>query len=182
MNDLPKKEDNPFSFKHFLKNDKCYQSQGARPKVYCEGRPISSISDLDLGQSETKQTRIIPEYSSALPDFVQDHLVIEQCYLGKDPHNNYNVNVNNLPDFAPSRSSININRLNLDSSHDLNHSTNNNSNDISIPLDLPSRPPVGFLPLDLPINDSRPGTSRSCPSSAEVRTNLTLLHEIYFNN
>lgn len=160
IGDWPKKEDNPFSFKHFLKNDRNYQSQGARPKVYCEGRPISSISDLDLHQTtETKQTRLVPEFSSALPDFVQDHLVIEQCYLGKDQRTN-------LPDFTPSRSSVNINRLDIETSLTLNHRSDSSSN-VQIPLDLPVRPPSGF-PLDLPIADSRPGGSRSCPPTAEV--------------
>lgn len=155
-----------------MKNDKNYHHQGARPKVYCEGRPISSISDLDLHQSttETKQTRIVPEFSSALPDFVQDHLVIEQCYLGKDQRGGVNYNVDNLPDFTtPSRNSININRLDVETSRNLNQQRleSSSSSDVQIPLDLPVRPQAGF-PLDLPIADSRPGGSRSCPSTAEV--------------
>lgn len=163
--DQPKKEDNPFSFKHFLRSDNNYQSQGARPKVYCEGRPVSSISDLDLRQSkEVKQTRIVPEFSSALPDFVQDHLVIEQCYLGKD---SYNSSVDNLPDFAPSRASVGINRLNVDSSESFDRC---GSNDISIPLDLPARPQADF-PLDLPRAEQRQGSTGSCTPSAEVCTN-----------
>lgn len=140
-----------------------YQNQGARPKVYCDGRPISSVSDLDLHQiSEAKQTRIVPEFSSALPDFVQDHLVIEQCYLGKDTHKNFNIDADNLPDFTPSRASININRINIASSQEVDGRCNNSNN--AIPLDLPIRPQADF-PLDLPINESQ--VNRSC-TTAEV--------------
>lgn len=121
------------------------------------------MSDLDLRQTtETKQTRIIPEFSSALPDFVQDHLVIEQCYLGKGVHDN----VNNLPDFAPSRGSININRLNIESSLNLDHRSDCNSNDGAIPLDLPLRP-QGF-PLDLPVGAAHPSCQRNTAPTAEV--------------
>lgn len=145
--------------------------------MYCEGRPISSISDLDLHQqTETKQTRIVSEFPSALPDFVQDHLVIEQCLLGKDQRGNYNVG--NLPDFTPSRNSVNINRLDVETSRNLNQRADSNS-DVQIPLDLPIRPQAGF-PLDLPIPDSRPGGSRSCPSSAEVNILYIILPSLLF--
>lgn len=148
----PRREENPFSFKHFLRNDANYQQQGARPKVYCDGRPISSVSDLDLHQiADSKQTRIVPEFSAALPDFVQDHLVVEQCYLGKDP--------DNLPDFAPSRASVNVNRVHVDSGRD-------DEQNGSLPFDLPLRPQAEF-PLDLPTGETQPNVSRGCPS-AEV--------------
>ncbi|XP_044270067.1 uncharacterized ENTR1 family protein [Tribolium madens] len=158
----PKREDNPFSFKHFLRSDvNSYQSKGARPKVYCEGRPVSSVSDLEFAPTqETKQTRIVPEYSSALPDFVQDHLVIEQCYLNNSTNSNFNVN---LPDFTRSRDSININRVNIDSSHNVNRGCDI-SNNLSIPLDLPMRPQAGF-PLDLPISNSPQNGNRICVNS-----------------
>lgn len=168
LNEAPKREDNPFSFKHFLRHDSTnYQSQGARPKVYCDGRPISSVSDLDLHQiTEAKQTRIVPEFSSALPDFVQDHLVVEQCYLGgKDTHKNYNLEVDNLPDFTQSGASVHINRINVDSSRDIDRRYNNSSSS-AIPLDLPIRPQADF-PLDLPVSEAQ-GNARSCPSTAEV--------------
>lgn len=140
-----------------------YQNLGARPKVYCDGRPITSISDLDLHQiTMGKQTRIVPEFSSALPDFVQDHLVVEQSYLGKDLVNSYSLDMPNLPDFAPNRTNSNINRLNVD-----NVRENDGSNSSST-LDLTNRP-QGTLPLDLPIADTQPTTSRSCPTTAEVK-------------
>lgn len=91
---------NPFSFKAFLKNGTQttnYHNTGARPKVYYT--PASSP-----GSHEAKETGV---YSSRnpteLPDFVQDHLVIEQCYLNHaEPDHTQQVllDMDNLPDFA----------------------------------------------------------------------------------
>lgn len=73
-----------------------YQNTGARPKVYYT--PASSP-----GSHEAKETGV---YSSRnpteLPDFVQDHLVIEQCYLNHAEPTPQQVllDVDNLPDFA----------------------------------------------------------------------------------
>lgn len=105
---------------------------------------------------------MVPEFSSALPDFVQDHLVVEQCYLNKDGTNRKYGDLNNLPDFTPSR----INRL------DLNSSRHVNSN-MPIPLDLPIRPQAEF-PLDLPVNELQTIGTRSCPASAEVAVSKSL--------
>ncbi|XP_031348988.1 endosome-associated-trafficking regulator 1 isoform X2 [Photinus pyralis] len=143
VNETPKREDNPFSFKHFLRSDvNNYQNQGARPKVYCDGRPISSISDLNLHKSNAKQMRIVPEFSSALPDFVQDHLVVEQCY--SEDTNNFNLDLNNLPDFAVPHG--HCSHLNGESSRS----------------------------TDLPIADHQPAGSRSCPTSVEVAGSKSL--------
>jgi hypothetical protein len=171
INEPPKREDNPFSFKHFLRSDlNCYQNKGARPKVYCDGRPVSSVSDLEFPPTqEAKQTRIVPEYSSALPDFVQDHLVVEQCYLGNSTNSNFNLDIN-LPDFTPSRDSVNINRVNIDSSHNVNRRCDS-SNNLSIPLDLPVRPQAGF-PLDLPITIASQNGTRNCASEVGVSKSL----------
>ncbi|KAI4472102.1 endosome-associated trafficking regulator 1 [Holotrichia oblita] len=170
VTDTPKKEDNPFSFKHFLRSDSnSYHSQGARPKVYCDGRPVSSISDLDLHNPSDKQNRIVPEFSSALPDFVQDHLVIEQCYLNKDNLNRKYGDLNNLPDFTtPSR----INRLDLNTSRG-ERRTNQSKSIPPIPLDLPVRPQAEF-PLDLPVSELQAVGTRSCPPSAEVAVSKSL--------
>ncbi|XP_015119876.1 uncharacterized protein LOC107043083 [Diachasma alloeum] len=93
--DLPRRasEGNPFSFKHFLKNDSQtnYQYTGARPKVYSSGRKTGETSGLD---NESVYTRNPTE----LPDFVQDHLVIEQCYLNHDAQ--ARPDVDNLLHFA----------------------------------------------------------------------------------
>ncbi|XP_022904091.2 endosome-associated-trafficking regulator 1 [Onthophagus taurus] len=159
--DPPKKEDNPFSFKHFLRSgNSAYHNQGARPKVYCDGRPVTSMPDLEIHNSpvDNNKTRVPPEFSSALPDFVQDHLVVEQCYLNKNgPTRSYTDM--GLPDFAPSRP------LNLDSSRKerRNH---------PVPLDLPVRPPTEF-PLDLPVNDNQ-NQSRSCAPAGEVAVSKSL--------
>ncbi|XP_065162474.1 endosome-associated-trafficking regulator 1-like [Atheta coriaria] len=92
-----RKEDNPFSFRHFINTaDRSYHNQGARPKVFCEGRPVSIPPPSDVEISDQHMSsRLVNEYPSALPDFVQDHLVIEQCYLN---------NHDNLPDCTMDRS------------------------------------------------------------------------------
>ncbi|GJQ78766.1 hypothetical protein Trydic_g2798 [Trypoxylus dichotomus] len=170
--DTSKKEDNPFSFKHFLRSDSnSYHSQGARPKVYCDGRPVSSISDLDLHNPGTeKQSRMVPEFSSALPDFVQDHLVVEQCYLNKDNLNRKYGDLNNLPDFTP----IRISRLDLNASRNERRTiTNHAKPNPPVPLDLPIRPQAEF-PLDLPVNELQAAGTRSCPPSAEVAVSKSL--------
>ncbi|XP_071859868.1 lethal (3) 04053 [Bombus fervidus] len=85
-------EENPFSFKHFLKNGSQinYQNAGARPKVY------SSPTQYNLEKSSAVYSRNPTE----LPDFVQDHLVIEQYYLNHEPKQQTISDVDNLPDFA----------------------------------------------------------------------------------
>ncbi|KAG8301687.1 retrograde transport, endosome to plasma membrane [Homalodisca vitripennis] len=83
-NDHPRREENPFSFKHFLNRD---VSGGARPKVF----PSKSPS--------TPRLIANPELTSGLPDFVQDHLVIEQCYLNQ-PSQPLSVDMNNLAEFG----------------------------------------------------------------------------------
>lgn len=85
-------EENPFSFKHFLKNGSQinYQNAGARPKVY------SSPTQYNLEKSSAVYSRNPTE----LPDFVQDHLVIEQYYLNHEPNKQTISDVDNLPDFA----------------------------------------------------------------------------------
>ncbi|CAH0546465.1 unnamed protein product [Brassicogethes aeneus] len=149
-----KRDDNPFSFKHFLRDMTNYQNKGARPKVYCEGRPVPTAQEM---AGDMKKNRVGPELSSALPDFVQDHLVIEQCYLGGRGSNpNYMLDMN-LPDFTPSRENL---------SRQIHHE----DNALNIPLDLP-RPPTGF-PLDLPINNGPPENRSNIP--AEVGNSKSL--------
>ncbi|XP_069688076.1 uncharacterized ENTR1 family protein [Periplaneta americana] len=112
--DMPKREENPFSFKHFLKRDagNNYHSTGARPKVYSnlanEGfghlTPESSDSDPSLYSRSTTPRHVgTPELTSVLPDFVQDHLVVEQCYLNHSETSStpqIAVDLENLPDFT----------------------------------------------------------------------------------
>ncbi|KAL3275094.1 hypothetical protein HHI36_019865 [Cryptolaemus montrouzieri] len=133
-----RREDNPFSFKHFLQSDSNYQNKGARPKVYCDGRPVSSVSDAQQGQ-------IISDNPSVLPDFVQDHLVIEQCYLSNGPTcNNYSIGAH-LPDFTQ-------NNINVRQNVEINPSNESLTNGGDFPV--PGRPLVDF-PLDLPLNNGR---------------------------
>lgn len=110
--DMPKKEENPFSFKHFLKCDagNSYISTGARPKVYSNlanedfGHLMPESSDLGLHSRIAVPHHIgNPEMTSVLPDFVQDHLVVEQCYLNHTEGSNtppVSVDLENLPDFT----------------------------------------------------------------------------------
>ncbi|XP_046993277.1 uncharacterized protein LOC124605558 [Schistocerca americana] len=115
--DTPKREENPFSFKHFLKRDSgstSYQNTGARPKIY---RTTPPNNFEDRGQEGVSTERDSPSYnrnassrsvgnpelSSVLPDFVQDHLIMEQCYLNhssniSSPH--ITANLESFPDFT----------------------------------------------------------------------------------
>ncbi|XP_011501693.1 PREDICTED: uncharacterized protein LOC105365275 [Ceratosolen solmsi marchali] len=91
-----RREESLFSLKQFLKNDNQtnHQFTGARPKFY---EPQSRTPE----PSENHDTGKYPRNPTELPDFVQDHLVIEQCYLGdKASANIGNIEVDNLPDFA----------------------------------------------------------------------------------
>lgn len=83
--------ENPFSFKHFLKDgaQANYHNTGARPKVYTSVTCPNSIEC---------ETRVYSRNPTELPDFVQDHLVMEQCYLNHE--SSHPVDVDNLPDFA----------------------------------------------------------------------------------
>jgi hypothetical protein len=65
--------------------------------------------------------------ASVLPDFVQDHLVVEQCYLSDST-----LDIDNLPDFALSGTS-----------------------ELDLPLDLGQRASNEQLPFDLTQLNSR---------------------------
>lgn len=121
-----------------MKSDSSYQNKGARPKVYCDGRPVTSILEAQQGQ-------LITENPSVLPDFVQDHLVIEQSYLSNGPTPNYNLGVQ-LPDFAQnSPGTRQVAELNVSNINSINGS------DITGPI----RRPQAEFPLDLPLNPGR---------------------------
>lgn len=154
--EMPRREENPFSFKHFLKRDSgtSYHNTGARPKVYSnQTRESYSTSDLcsasqDSGLYRTNSRHAgTPEISSVLPDFVQDHLVVEQSYLSHDD-SHLAVNLDTLPELD-----VNMGRLNLD-----------DQGQSDIPFDLTdsmtplggsrrSRNNTGSMPLDLPLAD-----------------------------
>ncbi|XP_018363213.1 PREDICTED: uncharacterized protein LOC108761283 isoform X2 [Trachymyrmex cornetzi] len=95
-----RRDNNPFSFKAFLKNgmqQTNYQNTGARPKVYSSSTSSpGNVLDKDNVGSGVYSGRNPTE----LPDFVQDHLVIEQCYLNHENSQPILPDVDNLPDFA----------------------------------------------------------------------------------
>ncbi|XP_047993504.1 ensconsin-like [Leguminivora glycinivorella] len=140
-----RKEENPFSFRHFLKRDlslpgtSTYESTGARPKVYAstvqhsptrpdaardpqakeksaEPRACDSTSSNHPGEvshsvvdnsecerepyAEPQPYRAGPEPPGmpSLPDFVQDHILVEQAYLNSNGP--ISVDLDNLPDFT----------------------------------------------------------------------------------
>lgn len=95
-----RRDNNPFSFKAFLKNgtqQTNYHNTGARPKVYSSttSSPGSVLDKDNVGGSVYSGRN-----PTELPDFVQDHLVIEQCYLNHENSQPILPDVDNLPDFA----------------------------------------------------------------------------------
>ena len=164
--DPPKREENPFSFKHFLNRDACNGSQntGAKPKVYTSpSYPDASFSCSDYSQnSSARNLASNPEMASALPDFVQDHLVVEQCYLRDSGPSNIAVAIENLPDFAVNRDCNSpieavggVSPQSDDFKSYLRNgpSRSRNSRVDNVPLDLPDfelRSPAEGIPFDLP--------------------------------
>lgn len=91
-----RRENNPFSFKAFLKNgtqQTSYHNTGARPKVYSSSASSPGLDKDNVGVYAARNP-------TELPDFVQDHLVIEQCYLNHENSQPILPDVDNLPDFA----------------------------------------------------------------------------------
>ncbi|XP_015186605.1 PREDICTED: uncharacterized protein LOC107071803 [Polistes dominula] len=93
--DVSRREENPFSFKHFLKGESQtnYYKTGARPKIYSSSATSPNNVEKDTGGVYSRNP-------TELPDFVQDHLVIEQCYLNHVFAQPTIPEVDNLPDFA----------------------------------------------------------------------------------
>lgn len=140
-----RKEESPFSFKHFLKRDlslpstsasasasvsasNSYEGTGARPKVLAsphqvelQSRPVTSphrVARVPSPHRAPSPQRTDPVSSPhrgdtirvdsdnmaalglpSLPDFVQDHLLLEQAYLGAGVP----LDLDNLPDFTFTR-------------------------------------------------------------------------------
>lgn len=96
-----RRDNNPFSFKAFLKNgtqqQTNYHNTGARPKIYTS--PTSSPGNV-IDKDNTGGNVYSSRNPTELPDFVQDHLVIEQCYLNHETNQPVLPDVDNLPDFA----------------------------------------------------------------------------------
>ncbi|XP_041987120.1 uncharacterized protein LOC121738915 [Aricia agestis] len=219
-----RKEENPFSFRHFLKRDlslpgnSTYENTGARPKVYAntvQHSPtkldIHSESRRDKTRSSEPQAKerqsdiyhssdhasssssVELPYSVAdnsdskhnlysnssdgpffhrpnlaseplgmpsLPDFVQDHLLVEQAY--SNSNGPISVDLDNLPDFTFNTS---FNSGSPVGRHKKQSYSNNRGYDYNpydgerseagssrnIPLDLPEGA-AGPVPLDLGLN------------------------------
>ncbi|KYM93237.1 Serologically defined colon cancer antigen 3 like protein [Atta colombica] len=94
-----RRDNNPFSFKAFLKNgmqQTNYHNTGTRPKVYSS----STSSPGNVLDKDNVGSVYSGRNPTELPDFVQDHLVIEQCYLNHENSQPILPDVDNLPDFA----------------------------------------------------------------------------------
>jgi hypothetical protein len=172
---MPKREENPFSFKHFLKCDtgnSCI-STGARPKVYSNlanegfGRLAPESSDSDPGlhsRSAVPHHVGTPEITSVLPDFVQDHLVVEQCYLNHTESSNtppISVDLENLPDFT-----INSNKPACETTDGGNIGINSQWSELK-------RVHSDMLPSDIPFDLT--GTTRTQNVERIVRNGLESL-------
>jgi len=73
-----------------------YHNTGARPKVYSS----STSSPGNVLDKDNVGSVYSGRNPTELPDFVQDHLVIEQCYLNHENSQSILPDVDNLPDFA----------------------------------------------------------------------------------
>ncbi|XP_076274460.1 lethal (3) 04053 isoform X2 [Rhynchophorus ferrugineus] len=158
-----RREDNPFSFKHFLRDstssNKNYQSLGARPKVFRDNRPKNGTPPETV--KKTAHNSRSSEFSSALPDFVQDHLVMEQCYLGNRTCSSPSYELD-LPDFTTTN---NVNgHLNAKSS----------PAGEPIPLDLPGLSIGNPFPLDLPVTANVSGDLPRTTPVSEVGNSQSL--------
>ncbi|CAH0398904.1 unnamed protein product [Chilo suppressalis] len=227
-----RKEENPFSFRHFLKRDlslpgnSTYENTGARPKVYANtvqhsptkidvhadsrrekthptdtqtketsndvnshraSDNTSSSSSVEIpfsvvDNSESKHNLYtdnsnVPFYHRpnlaseplgmpSLPDFVQDHILVEQAYLNSNGP--ISVDMDNLPDLyfnfnagssssQGRRNNSNYSGGNRSYDYEAYMGAASTSNDNSgaagrnIPLDLPAgAEAAGPIPLDLP--------------------------------
>ncbi|KAJ2943564.1 hypothetical protein O0L34_g16673 [Tuta absoluta] len=233
-----RKDENPFSFRHFLKRDlslpgnSTYENTGARPKVYAntvqhsptktdihteprrerarsnapleiqakekpnEGSshrisdnntlsstsveiPFSVVNNSDSKRKYADNSDVPfyhrPNLASeplgmpSLPDFVQDHILVEQAYLNSNGP--ISVDLDNLPDFT-FNTSFNVNPCSVNRRNNSNYGGNRGydyepygeasassgfGEDRNIPLDLPlgaeaagpSNEPPAHLSLDL---------------------------------
>ncbi|CAG4946578.1 unnamed protein product [Parnassius apollo] len=223
-----RKEENPFSFRHFLKRDlslpgnSTYENTGARPKVYAntvqhsptkidvhsdsrrdKSRLIDNqtkekasegisqrVSDNTPSNSSMNEPFSVVENSNSnnlysnnsdapfyhrpnlasepmgipsLPDFVQDHILVEQAYLNSNGP--MSLDLDNLPDFTfntnfntgSSSSSSRRNENNYRGNRGYNYepymgastSSESGPSNRNVPLDLPaSAEAAGPVPID----------------------------------
>ncbi|CAF4925882.1 unnamed protein product [Pieris macdunnoughi] len=235
-----RKDDNPFSFRHFLKRDlslpgnSTYENTGARPKVYANTvqhsptridkldihnesrREKNRFNDIKAKENKTDSVlhrnsddasssssveipfSVVEESESkhnfyadhtdvpffhrpnlaseplgmpSLPDFVQDHILVEQAYLNSNGP--ISVDLDNLPDFTYTNSnysagsSSSLGRRNKNSYGNRNYdydsylgapSTSADPAIRNVPLDLPggaeAAPPLDLVHLNLDLTES----------------------------
>ncbi|CAH4032899.1 unnamed protein product [Pieris brassicae] len=237
-----RKDDNPFSFRHFLKRDlslpgnSTYENTGARPKVYANTvqhsptriekldihneprREKNRFNDIKAKENKTDSVlhrnsddasssssveipfSVVEESESkhnfyadhtdvpffhrpnlaseplgmpSLPDFVQDHILVEQAYLNSNGP--ISVDLDNLPDFTYTNSnysagsSSSLGRRNKNSYGNRNYdydsylgaastSADSGSAIRNVPLDLPggaeAAPPLDLVHLNLDLTES----------------------------
>ncbi|XP_076380447.1 lethal (3) 04053 isoform X1 [Megalopta genalis] len=183
--EVSRREVNPFSFKHFLKNSQTnYCAGGARPRIYTS--PPPSPNKLE------KDSTVYSRNPTELPDFVQDHLVLEQCYLNHEATQQNTSDVDNLPDFTLNSVEQRQNRRRNESEesepilHDYPFDLTG-----SIAKTLPSnnqsppnascsahlnfwaeRPESSGFPLDLPILGTEPDSSPNIAAQVAQLANL----------
>ncbi|XP_034239627.1 endosome-associated-trafficking regulator 1 [Thrips palmi] len=184
--EAPRREENPFSFKHFLSRENANgqgaaHSTGAKPKVFTSPT-VPHPPDLEYNRSApTRNFATNPDLASALPDFVQDHLVVEQCFLRDAASSALSVDLDNLPDFAVTQDSASNTSGNSRSrqtsynNYSRRRERNQHNGMEGIPLDLPSvsSPPsvvemagaAGGLPFDLPLVRDANGVNATGSSS-----------------
>ncbi|KAK3911910.1 Endosome-associated-trafficking regulator 1 [Frankliniella fusca] len=197
--EVPRREENPFSFKHFLSRESANgqsgsHSTGAKPKVFTS--PTSTHPpDIDYNRTSSNRSFTAnPDLASALPDFVQDHLVVEQCFLRDNASSALSVDLDNLPDFTVNKDLSNGPSLGARPRHPNYNNYNrrrersqNNSME-GVPLDLPSissppsaldLPSAGVLPFDLPLvrdggASNVPGNNSSSSSPVQPSVSKSL--------
>ncbi|XP_018910066.2 uncharacterized protein l(3)04053 [Bemisia tabaci] len=169
-----RKENNPYSFKHFLTGGK--QNVGTSHPHHTVSRSNESdennTMDPSIASSCSRTNRNLilnnPDLASGLPDFVQDHLIMEQCFLESSSNNASN------PSFNLENSHIyHIENAILNSSCEESPNTLRSANANDIPFDLTSTMPSEKqeespipTPLDLPTyhaSNSRSGRPRDPP-------------------
>ncbi|XP_003700003.2 lethal (3) 04053 isoform X2 [Megachile rotundata] len=184
--DTSRNDEDPFSLRHFLRTN--YHNAGARPKIYSPANP----NPFNL----EKDSAVYPRNPTELPDFVQDHLGIEQYYLNQEQKQQPISDVDNLPDFALNSVEQRQGRLRNESKKSesnalcdpsvgrglprrIKSKPNINSAHLNLPgfarssVDSTKHPESSGFPLDLPIpvSESHPGSTispRDCPGTSEA--------------
>lgn len=133
------------------------------PNVYPSNRQNNNTPTMYSSNTAATGNRGGSEFSSALPDFVQDHLVMEQWYntLGSGSPKSISpgsMDLDQLPDFAVNDGG---GRLNMPFDLTYNSEGRNRNNSPTLPLDLPGN--NNYPTLDIPFNLFPRRTDRRSP-------------------